>query len=96
MVVRKLNILLQIWDISFVSEIKESIEYKILTLKLRVHFAILPIRIVHLHQTESDRSPKVTTILNNVSDKFSSVDDEKVYFLLTYISRGYYFYTTYL
>ncbi|OXU25546.1 hypothetical protein TSAR_011248 [Trichomalopsis sarcophagae] len=73
----KVEILLQIWDVSFISEIKESVEYKILTLKLRVHFAILPVRIVQLHQTKSDRSHKVTTILNNVSDKFSSVDDEK-------------------
>jgi hypothetical protein len=49
-ILQYLYIWLQIWNISFPLDFKESNEYKIMTLNLRVHYAILPIRIVQLHQ----------------------------------------------
>ncbi|XP_011494350.1 PREDICTED: lisH domain-containing protein ARMC9-like [Ceratosolen solmsi marchali] len=70
----------KIWNSSFPLDLKESIEYKIMTLKLRVHYAILPIRIVQLHQNincVSNCSSKVSQILENFVDKYITISNEK-------------------
>ncbi|XP_058810172.1 lisH domain-containing protein ARMC9-like isoform X2 [Phymastichus coffea] len=70
----------EVWDNSFSLNIKESMEYKIMTLKLRVHYAILPIRIVQLNQHINYRlssSQPVNIIFDNAANKYFSDNNEK-------------------
>ncbi|XP_051166227.1 lisH domain-containing protein ARMC9-like isoform X2 [Leptopilina boulardi] len=57
----------KLWDDFVPENIKSTMEYKILTLKLRVHFAFLPVR--------SKISSKKSDDLNNSEDSFDSDPD---------------------
>ncbi|KAJ8679125.1 hypothetical protein QAD02_014912 [Eretmocerus hayati] len=70
----------KIWNTSFPLHVKTSSEYRILTLKLRVHYAILPIRILELDQlndTSLFRFPKAMKLLKIAADEYSIIDNAK-------------------
>ncbi|KAL7293755.1 hypothetical protein TKK_0012819 [Trichogramma kaykai] len=59
------------WDKSFSPKVRILNEYRVLTLKLRIHFAVLPVRVEFLHQHVDNESSEfnrhVTQILRNGS-----------------------------
>ncbi|XP_014216116.1 lisH domain-containing protein ARMC9-like [Copidosoma floridanum] len=67
------------WDVYFSDDFEKTVTYQVMTLKLRVHFAILPIRIIDLHQHISCRfheSSEVSKILENAAHRFSLTNCE--------------------